>query len=327
MKAIIRVKGGKDLSTMKVREIDSIEPLPDQVKVRMSASRINPVDMDLMKGMPFLNYKNPQIGGVDGAGVIIEIGANVKNFKIGDSVYFYKKFTDIGTWAEEVNLNTSDIFNIPNNMTVLQVGSITLPLITAYDSIIQLNVQKGEKILIHGAGGGVGFQAVQIAKQLGLYILATASSSDKEVLLSAGVDQVIDYKTEQFEKVISPRGIDYCFDVVGGENLIKSISLCPKKLISVHYMEPDKMDKVGMKLHGILKWIIRLSMRKYDIHAKKNNVQLIGQVTAANAVLLQSLTEFVNKMSFINRECPTRTLEDIELNGLNKLDLGKVILF
>ncbi len=327
MKAIVRMKSGKNLSNMKVQEIESTPPLADQVKVKMSASRINPVDFDLMKGMPFLKYKNPQIGGIDGAGTIIALGANVKNFKIGDSVYFYRKFTDIGTWAEEINVNTLDIANIPKNMSLSQIGSITLPLLTAYESLLQLNTQKGEKILIHGAGGGVGFQAVQIAKQLGLQVFATAGSSDKEILIQAGVNRVIDYKTEHFERVISPRGIDYCFDVLGGDNLLKSISLKPKKIISVHYIEPDKMDKVGIKLPGILKWIMKLSMRKFDTLAKKNNVQMIGQVTGANGDSLQSLSDFVNKMTFINREYQIRTIQDIELNGLSKSDLGRIILF
>lgn len=327
MKAIIRLKGGKDLSTMKVQDIGTISPLADQVKVKMSTSRINPVNIDLMKGMPFLKYKNPQIGGIDGAGTILELGKNVKKFKVGDFVYFYRKFTDIGTWAEEITVNAEDVAKIPNCMNVAQAGSITLPLLTAYDSLLQLNAQKGEKILIHGAGGGVGFQAVQIARQLGMQVLATANSSDKELLQSLGVIRVIDYKTESFEKIINPKEIDYCFDVLGGETLLKSISLQPKKIISVHYIEPDTMEKVGIKIPGFLKWIMKLTMKKFDRQGKNKNVQLIGQVTGANGDLLSSLTEFINKMDFVNREYKSRTLHDIKLNGLSKSDLGKVILF
>ena len=87
------------------------------------------------------------------------------------------------------------------------------------------------------------------------------------------------------------------------------------------------MGKVGIELPGILKWIMKFSMRKFDKLAKENNVQLIGQVTGANGALLQNLTDFLTKMTFITREYPTRNLLDIEKNGLSKSDLGKIIIF
>lgn len=327
MKAIIREKAGKDLSGMKVKNIPSPNVLPEQVKVKMSSSRVNPVDIDLMKGMPFLKYKKPQIGGIDGAGTIIETGSNVKEFKIGDAVYFYRLFTDIGTWAEEITINASDIAKIPSNISIEQSGAIALPLLTAYDALMQLNIKPEQKILIHGAGGGVGFQAVQIAKKMGLYVLGTANSSDKDILIKAGIDQIIDYKTQQFDNILKPNDVDYVFDLLGGEILIKSISLKPKKIISVRYIEPDKMDKVGIIMPKIVKWLMKLGMKKFDNLAKKNNVELIGQVTRSNGILLQNVSYFVSSMNFICKNYPSRTLKDIETNGMSKSDLGKVILF
>ena len=84
MKAITRSKAGKEFSTMKIQNIDSLKAQSGELKIKMVSSRINPVDMDLMKGFPSLKYKNPQIGGIDGAGVVLEIGQNVIDFSVAN---------------------------------------------------------------------------------------------------------------------------------------------------------------------------------------------------------------------------------------------------
>jgi alcohol dehydrogenase len=327
MKAIIRTQAGKEFSSMQVQTIPSPSLQADEVKVRMASSRINPVDMDLMKGMPFLKYKKPQIGGLDGAGTIIEMGQNVKDFKVGDAVFFYRKFTDIGTWAEEISIKATDIALIPKNISVEQAGSIALPLLTAYESLWELKAQKGETILIHGAGGGVGFPAVQIANYLGFKVIATASPNDMDDLKRARADRIINYRSEKFEEVLKIGETDYVFDLLGKDILLKSIALKPKKIVSLHYIEPQKMSKVGINLPSILQWIMKLSMGKFDKQARKNGVQLIGQITGANGKLLTKAVELVNQKPFIVRKSPTISLSEIEKRGLNKADLGKVIVF
>jgi NADPH:quinone reductase-like Zn-dependent oxidoreductase len=152
MQAIIRTKAGKEFSTMKVQNIENLKVQSGDLKVKMVSSRINPVDMDLMKGFPSLKYKNPQIGGIDGAGVVLEVGQNVKDFSVGDKVIFYRLFSDIGTWAEEITIPANYCAKIPANIDVKEAGAIALPLLTAFDSLTQLNAKKGEKILIHGVG-------------------------------------------------------------------------------------------------------------------------------------------------------------------------------
>ena len=173
MKAIIREKAGKNFSSMVLREIDPQEPAPHELKVKMISSRINPVDMDLMKGFPSLKYKNPQIGGVDGAAVVMETGNQVNGFKPGDAVLFYRLFTDIGSWAEEITIPAAYCAKIPKSIDAREAGSFGLALLTAYDSLQQLNSKPGESILIHGVGGAVGFQALQVAKELGLQVIGT----------------------------------------------------------------------------------------------------------------------------------------------------------
>lgn len=326
MQAIIRTKAGKEFSTMKVQNIENSKTQSGELKVKMVSSRINPVDMDLMKGFPTLKYRNPQIGGIDGAGIVLEVAPNVKDFSVGDKVIFYRLFSNIGTWAEEINIPANYCAKIPNNIDVKEAGTIALPLLTAYDSITQLNAKKGEKLLIHGVGGGVGFQALQVAKQMGLFVIGTGSQSDKAVLDKAGLDQFIDYKTQDFSQVLRTREVDYVFDVLGEDILKKSIALLPKKVVSVKFVDTANMHKAGVNLPGIMKWLMKIMMGKYVKLAKKNKVELIGQVTGANGKMLQNALDSISQ-NYIPRDFKTLSLHEISTNGMTKNDVGKVIVF
>lgn len=326
MQAIIRTKAGKEFSTMKVQNIESPKTQSGELKVKMVSSRINPVDMDLMKGFPSLKYKNPQIGGIDGTGIVLEVGENAKDFSVGDKVIFYRLFSDIGTWAEEITIPANYCAKIPSNIEVKDAGTIALPLLTAYDSLTQLNAKKGEKILIHGVGGGVGFQALQVAKQMGLFVIGTGSQSEKAVLDKADLDQFIDYKTQDFSQVLKVKEVDYVFDVLGDDILKKSIALQPKKVVSVKFVDTSTMHKAGVNLPGIIKWLMKMMMSKFVKLAKKNNVELIGQVTGANGKMLQKAVDLIS-VNYISRNFKSLSLTDISTNGLTKTDVGKVIVF
>lgn len=326
MQAIIRTKAGKNFSTMKVQNIESPVTKSGELKVKMVSSRINPVDMDLMKGFPSLKYKNPQIGGIDGAGIVIEVGQNVKDFSMGDNVIFYRMFSDIGTWAEEITIPANYCAKIPTKVDVKEAGTIALPLLTAYDSLTQLHAKKGEKILIHGVCGGVGFQALQVAKQMGLFVIGTGSQSDKGVLEKAGIDQFIDYKTQDFSQVLQVKEVDYVFDVLGDDILKKSIVLQPKKVVSVKFVDTANMHKAGVNLLGIMKWLMKMMMSKFIKLAKNNKVELIGQVTGANGKMLQKAVDLIS-VNYISRDFNSLSLADISTNGLTKNDVGKVIEF
>lgn len=326
MQAIIRTKAGKEFSTMKVQNIESPKTQSGELKVKMVSSRINPVDMDLMKGFPFLKYKKPQIGGIDGTGIVLEVGPSAKDFSVGDKVIFYRLFSDIGTWAEEITIPANYCAKIPSNIEVKDAGTIALPLLTAYDSLTQLNAKKGEKILIHGVGGGVGFQALQVAKQMGLFVIGTGSQSEKAVLDKAGLDQFIDYKTQDFSQVLKVKEVDYVFDVLGDDILKKSIALQPKKVVSVKFVNTSTMHKAGVNLPGIMKLLMKIMMSKFVKLAKKNNVELIGQVTGANGKMLQKAVDLISA-NHISRNFKSLSLTDISINGLTKTDVGKVIVF
>jgi NADPH:quinone reductase-like Zn-dependent oxidoreductase len=235
-------------------------------------------------------------------------------------------FSDIGTWAAEVAIPANYCAKIPTHIDVKEAGTIALPLLTAYDSLTQLNAKKGEKILIHGVGGGVGFQALQVAKQRGLFVIGTGSQSDKAVLDKAGLDQFIDYKTHDFSQVLRTKEVDYVFDVLGDDILKKSIAMQPKKVVSLKFVDTSNMHKAGVNLPGIMKWLMKMMMSKFVKLANKNNVELIGQVTGANGEMLQKAVDLIS-VNYILREFKSLTITDIMTNGLTKNDVGKVIVF
>jgi NADPH:quinone reductase-like Zn-dependent oxidoreductase len=235
-------------------------------------------------------------------------------------------FSDIGTWAEGITIPANYCAKIPTNIDVKEAGTIALPLLTAYDSLTQLNAKKGDKILIHGVGGGVGFQALQVAKQMGLFVIGTGSQSDKAVLDKAGLDQFIDYKTQDFSQVLRIKEVDYVFDVLGDEILKKSIALQPKKVVSVKFVDTSNMHKAGVNLPGIMKLLMKMMMGKFVKLAQRNKVELIGQVTGANGKMLQKAVDLLS-VNYISRDIKSLSLMEISTNGLTKNDVGKVIVF
>lgn len=327
MKAIVRAQPGKQLTTMLVNDLESGPAGPGQIKVRMTSSRVNPVDVDLMAGFPGLKYKQPQIGGIDGAGEVIEVGPEVTTFAVGDRVFFYRKFSDIGSWAQEIVLGARDAAKIPAGVSLQDAGAIALPLLTAFDSIAQLQARSGERILIHGAGGGVGFMAVQIAKAMGLHVIANASGRDRGDLERIGVDRFIDYKQEDFAQVLIADPPDYIFDVVGGDTLKKSLRLGPKKVVSVMYADTTKLQKTGVELPVIFKFMMKLMMRKFRKAAERKGVELIGQVTGADGALLQKASDMLGQNTPVVRDYKTITLEKVRMQGFPERPAGLVILF
>lgn len=327
MKALIRQGKGKNFSNLKLTQINLPELKNDEVRVQMKSSRINPADLDLITGMPFLKSKPIQIGGVDGAGTVIALGSNVSDVKVGDEVIIYRTFSDFGTWADEINVSRSFIFQKPKNLSIEIAGAQVLPMLTAYQALQKLNAPQKSKIFITGAGGGVGFQAVQFAIAKGLTVIALASQKDKQKLIDLGVTQIIDYKTTDFELELKEHKVSYILDFVGKETLLKAINLKPKVLVSVHYIDPLEMKNVGVSFPKILQFILKLTMLKYRNRAHKFGVKLISQITGPDQHSMLAFQKFVEQISYQNNTYETIHWKKLESIQLDKNAIGKVIVF
>ncbi len=218
MKAIVLEKfGGYDAFALRDVPVPAVGPR--QVRVRVHATAINPLDYQIRRG-DYVDYVPlPAIIGHDISGVVEEKGADASGFEIGDEVYYTPRiFGGPGSYAEQHVVDVDLVARKPNNISHLEAASLTLVGGTIWEALVtraQLAVH--ETILIHGGAGGVGTVAIQLAKAMGARVITTARSGNHEFVRSLGADEVIDYTTERFQDRVS--GMDGAFDLMGGETL------------------------------------------------------------------------------------------------------------
>lgn len=223
--------GGVDV--MHLRDLDIPEVLsPLHLRVRLAAAGINPLDTKLRLKPIYYPDKLPAILGCDGSGVIDEIGAEVTRFKVGDAVYFNNGGIGLepGCYAEYTTLHEDCCAAKPANLSMQDSAALPLALITAWEALFEkANLQAGQTILIHGAAGGVGHIAVQLAHHIGAHVAVTVSDDKKAGLTQAlGAEKIIRYKKQNFvEEVMNwtnKQGVDVVFDTVGGETFTRSLN-------------------------------------------------------------------------------------------------------
>lgn len=177
----------------------------DEVLVEIYASGLNLLDSKIKAGefKFILPYKLPLILGHDAAGVITDVGKNVKQFKVGDEVYSRPSDFSIGTFAQFIAINEKDLALKPKNLAMEEAASIPLVSLTAWQALVEkANLKKGQKVFIQAGSGGVGTIAIQLAKHLGATVATTASEKSFPMLKELGADVLIDYKKEDFETIL-----------------------------------------------------------------------------------------------------------------------------
>ncbi|MEO8439723.1 MAG: NAD(P)-dependent alcohol dehydrogenase [Spartobacteria bacterium] len=219
MKAIVYCDFGPP-NVLRLVEIEKPVPNDNQVLIKVRAASVNPYDWHFMRGVPYVmrleaglrKPKDIRLGG-DVAGQIEAVGKNVTQFKPGDEVFGLCS----GSFAEYC-LGRSKLALKPSNMSYEQAASVPVAAVTALQSLRDKGkLQRGQKVLINGASGGVGTFAVQIAKSFGANVTGVCSGRNVELVRSLGADQVIDYTKEDFSK--RPERYDLILDCVGTQPL------------------------------------------------------------------------------------------------------------
>jgi NADPH:quinone reductase-like Zn-dependent oxidoreductase len=205
MKAIrINEFGGPEV--LKLEEIDLPIPADDEILVKVYASGVNPVDWVIRDGTndairSFLSL--PLTLGWDAAGIIEAVGSDVTSLKKGDAVYGVPNFPGNGSYAEYCVAKAIQFALKPKSINFNEASGVPLAALTAWTAMFEYGKLKaGQRILILGASGGVGSFAVQVAKAKGAYVIAIASTNNLEYLKDLGADEVIDYKTQQYEALL-----------------------------------------------------------------------------------------------------------------------------
>ena len=221
MKAVrARDYGAPDV--LEVEQVPLPEPGADQVLIHLKAAGVNPVDWKSRAGMykQFWPLQFPWTPGIDGAGLIEKVGANVTQFTKGQAVFGIV----IGGYAEYALAQANDIQLKPENLTFEEAASIPVGALTAWAAVIDAaNVQAGQRVLIQGGAGGVGLYAVQLARWKGAHVTATSSARNADFVRSLGAENVIDYNATRFEDVL--KDLDAVIDTVGGDLVERSLKV------------------------------------------------------------------------------------------------------
>ncbi|WP_327364135.1 NADP-dependent oxidoreductase [Streptomyces sp. NBC_01296] len=225
MKAAVIDQYGQVRDVVRVTDVPVPAVGPRDVLIEVRAAGVNPVDHLIVKG--FLSAgapTGPLVIGNELAGVVAEVGGEVTRFAVGDEVFARVDPRVGGAFAEYVAVDQSLVATKPSGLTFEEAASLPLVALTALQALTeQADVRAGTRVLIHGAAGGVGSAAVQIAKQLGAEVVATASAGSVELVRELGADRVIDYRAEKFDEIVSD--VDVVLDTIGGETQERSFGV------------------------------------------------------------------------------------------------------
>lgn len=221
---------------------------PTQIKVRLHAAGVNPIDTKIRSRGLFYDAEPPAILGCDGAGEVVEIGSEVTRFQVGDRVWFCHGGLgrEQGNYAEFTVIEQDQAEKIPETIGFVQAAGGPLVLITAWEALFdQARLSAGETVLVHAGGGGVGHVAIQLAKTRGARVLTTAGAPESiELARTLGADEVIDYRNENVvERTLAltdGQGVEACLESVGPQVFRDSIELMAPYGRLVTLLDPGK---------------------------------------------------------------------------------------
>ncbi|MCW2717114.1 MAG: NADPH:quinone reductase [Pseudonocardia sp.] len=217
--------GGPEV--LEIGEAPVPQPLPTEIRVRVAAAGVNPVDWKTRagSGMAAVFGPPPFTVGWDVAGTVDAVGTGVTRFAVGDAAFGMPWFPrQAAAYAEYVTAPSRHFAHRPAGLSEVEAAGLPLAGLTAWQSLVDIaGIQPGQRVLIHAAAGGVGHLAVQIAKARGAYVIGTASRGKHDLLHDLGIDEAVDYRAEAFEKVIDP--VDLVYDLIGGEVALRSLDV------------------------------------------------------------------------------------------------------
>jgi len=231
MKAI-RVHTFGEPEVMRLEDIPALAPGPAEVVVKLYAAGVNPVDTYIRSGMYRPDLKLPYTPGLDGAGVIGAVGSGVKHRQVGQRVYVAWSLT--GTYAEEVLCKEFQTHPLPEGVSFGQGAAIGVPYGAAYRALFQrAHAVAGESVLVHGASGGVGIAAVQLARAAGMRVIGTAGSEEGKSLVQAhGAHHVLNHHTagylDRLQELTCGQGIDVILEMLANVNLDRDLGVLAK---------------------------------------------------------------------------------------------------
>lgn len=294
MKAFVLAQYGKK-RPLQSAEVAMPELRDDEALVEVHAAGVNVLDAKIRSGefKLILPYRLPVILGHDVAGVVVKVGARVRQFKPGDAVYARPDDFRIGTFAEFVAVKEASLALKPKNLTMEQAASIPLVGLTAWQALVEkAGLKQGQKVFIQAGSGGVGSFAIQLAEHLGATVATTTGTTNRALAKSLGANVVIDYKTQDFEDVL--RDYDVVLHSQDGKTLDKSLRVLKRggQLISISGPpDPDFGQAIGAS--GAVRLVLRLLSWGVRRKARSRGIGYSFLFMSASGSQLREITRLV----------------------------------
>ncbi|HVO46280.1 MAG TPA: NADP-dependent oxidoreductase [Steroidobacteraceae bacterium] len=266
MKAFVLERYGRKRA-LRLADMPPPQLRDDEVLVEVHAAGVNLIDCKIRDGAfkLILPYRLPLILGHDVAGVVVKVGPQVQQFKLGDEVYARPDDFRIGAFAEFIAVREASLAIKPKSLTMEEAASFPLVALTGWQALVEkANLKKGQKVFIQAGSGGVGTFAIQLAKHLGTTVATTTSSTNFALVKSLGADIVIDYKTQNCEDVL--HDYDVVLNSQDGATLAKSLRVLKGggELISISGPpDPEFGRQIGAP------WFVRLIIRLLSAGVRK----------------------------------------------------------
>ncbi|WP_338452216.1 zinc-dependent alcohol dehydrogenase family protein [Niallia oryzisoli] len=278
-----------DPSVFQVEEVPVPLVTPGHVLIQVKATSVNPIDTKIRSGfVPAVSPAFPAILHGDVAGIVAEVGEGVTDFKPGDEVYSCAggfKGTG-GALAEYMLVDARLLAHKPKNLSMEEAAAIPLVAITAWEALFdRAKLSAGDEILIHGAAGGVGHVAIQLAKWAGAKVYTTASNPTKlKLAKELGADVAINYKEtsvkEYVDKYTNGKGFDYIFDTVGGENLDLSFEAAALHGTVVAIAARSTHDLTPLHSKGLTFHVVFMLLHILNENHRQQNGEFLKKITS-----------------------------------------------
>jgi alcohol dehydrogenase len=282
MKAIqIKKYGSNDV--VEVNETASAPSLSSgKILVNIKASGVNPVDWKVREGymQQIMPLQFPSTLGMDFSGVVKQVEEDAhSDFKQGDEVYGQASIFSggSGAFAELALASKDSIAHKPKTLNYLEAAALPLVGVSAWQALVEhIRLSKDKKVLVQGGAGGIGSIAIQLAKHLGAFVATTVSTDDKQFVQELGADQVIDYKTENFEDIV--HDYDAVFDTVSGDTYKRSFKVLKKGsgmiVSTLEQPNSELMNQYGIKAVFLFSQVNRQRLTRLAEWIDQNNIRV-----------------------------------------------------
>lgn len=302
---------------------------PDDVRVRVVASTINPIDWKVRAGSQrgVIRLTLPHTWGLDVSGEVLEVGPAVTRFAVGDRVYGCPDHRRPGAWAEQVVVAEGDLAKAPTSLPLDEAAALPLCGLTAWQCLLpRLAERPGQRVLIQAGSGGVGHLAIQLAKHHGAWVATTCSPRNHDLVRSLGADAVVDYRTQDWAQEV--HDLDVVLDALGYEEREKALRAVKRggRVASIVSGLPHHTETWGPTLGALA---TGLGIAGFWLRGRVSGVDASTVVRRTKPDQLEALAALVDEGALkpvIDRRVPLAQLSEAHAYGETGRIVGKVLV-